>query len=166
MKLPHSNATLKEVHETTVSQVGTMARGLEYSQHGVAGFLAAAADFGAYPAVLVVGGVPLALLRAQTACFGASLERGPRHLGLEIGLAGEDPARGVAHVGAVEVEPYAAGERLGVVLTEAGVGAGGAALGAVQASLDALNERLGVQRRGARVSLKHLLSVGHDASFL
>ena len=166
MKLPHSNATLKEVHETTVSQVGTMARGLEYSQHGVAGFLAGAADLGAYPAVLLVGGVPLALLRAQAACFGASLERGPRHLGLEIGLAGEDSARGVADVGAVEVVPYAAGERLGVVLTEAGVGAGGAALGAVQASLDALDERLGVQRRGARVGLEHLLSVGHDASFL
>ena len=36
--------------------------------------------------------------------------------------------RGVAHVGAVEVEPYAAGKRLRIVLAEAGVGAGGAAL--------------------------------------
>ena len=156
MKLPHSNATLKEVHETTVSQVGTMARGLEYSQHGVAGFLAGAADLGAYPAVLVVGGVPLALVAAQAARFGTSLEGSPRHLGLEGRLPGEDAPRRIADVGAIQVQTDAARERLGVVLAEAGVGAGCATLGTVEAGLNALHQRGGVHRSGAWVGLNHL----------
>ena len=97
--------------------------------------LAAAASLGAHPAVLhAVLAVLPALVAANAARLGARPEGCAGRPGLEGRLAGEDPARGVAHVGAVEVEPYAAGQRLGVVLPEAGVGAGCAALGAVEGS--------------------------------
>jgi hypothetical protein len=116
--------------------------------------------------VLVVGGVPLALVATQLAGLRTGLQRPADHLGLEGRLTGEDTSRGVAHIGAVEVEPDAASERFGVVLSEAGVGAGGATLGAVVASLYAFHQRRGVHRGAARVGLEHLLSVGHEASFL
>ena len=105
-------------------------------------------------------------LLAVTASLGARLEGGPRHLRLEGRLTGEDPTRGIAHVSAVEVEPDAAGEGLGVVLAEAGVRASCATLSTVEAGLYALNERPGVHGSGARVGLQHLLGVGHEASFL
>jgi hypothetical protein len=132
----------------------------------VAGLLAVTASLGAHPAVLIVGGVVLALVAAQTASLGARLEGGPRHLRLEGRLTGEDPTRRIAHVSAVEVEPDAAGEGLGVVLAEAGVRASCATLSTVEAGLYALNERPGVHGSGARVGLQHLLGVGHEASFL
>ena len=62
-------------------------------------------------------------------------------LGLEDSLAGEESPRGVADVGAGEVERYAARERLGIFFSKAGVGAGSAALSAVEAGLYALNQR-------------------------
>jgi hypothetical protein len=116
--------------------------------------------------VLVVGSVLLALLAAQTARFGTSLEGRPRHLGFEGGLTGDNTPRSIAYVSTVEVKADAAGESLGVVLAETGIGAGSAALGAVVAGLYALNQCGGVHRCGARVGLEHLFSVGHDASFL
>ncbi len=105
----------------------------------------------------MVGSVLLALITANAAGFGARLERRPSQPGLEGRLAGDDPARGVADVGAVEVEPDAAGERLGVILPKAGVGAGGAALGTVAAGLNALHQRGGINRGGARVGLVAIL---------
>src|SRR3712207_4607540 len=102
------------------------------------------------------------LLTAQAACLGTSLEGRPRHLGLEGSLARHYPAGGVAHVGAVEVEPDAADQRLAVVFSEAGVGASCAALSAVVAGFYALHQRGGVHRGGARVGLEHLLGVGHE----
>ena len=132
----------------------------------VAGLLAVTASLGARSAVLIVGGVVLALVAAQTASLGARLKGGPRHLRLEGRLTGEDPTRGIAHVCAVEVEPDAAGEGLGVVLAEAGVRASCATLSTVEAGLYARNERPGVHGSGARVGLQHLLGVGHEASFL
>ena len=119
----------------------------------VARLLAATASLDAHPAVLVVGGVLLALRTAKAARLGAGPKGSPRHLGLEGRLAGEDTSRGVAHIGAVEVETYAAGQRFGFVLAEAGVSAGGAALGAVEAGLYTPHQRGGVHRSGARVSL-------------
>ena len=105
-------------------------------------------------------------LLAVTASLGAPLEGGPRHLRLEGRLTGEHPTHGIAHVSAVEVEPDAAGEGLGVVLAEAGVRASCATLSTVEAGLYACNERPGVHGSGARVGLQHLLGVGHDAAFL
>jgi hypothetical protein len=138
----------------------------ERREEVVAGLLTTSAGIGAHPAMLVVGGVPLTLVAAQPAGFGASLEGCTRHLWLEGGLSRDYPAGGVANVGAVEVESDAAGERLGIFLAEAGVGASRATLGAVEAGLDALHQGGWVHRGGARVGLKHLLSVGHEASFL
>jgi hypothetical protein len=93
---------------------------LSLSRYGgeyvVAGNLTATASLGAHPAVFVVGGVLLTLLTTQVACFGTSMEGCSRYLRLEGRLSRHYPARGVADVGAVEVEPYAASERLGVLL--------------------------------------------------
>ena len=111
--------------------------------------------------------VLLALVAANAARLGARPQRRAGHPGLEGRQAGEDSARGVAHVGAVEVEADAARQRLGVVLPEAGVGAGGAALGAVEARPLCTSP---ARRRPPRRSsgwLEHLLGVGHDEeSFL
>jgi hypothetical protein len=81
-------------------------------------------------------GVLLALVPAEAARSGASLQGCVCHLGIEGRLAGQYLAGGLADVGAVEVEPYAAGQRLHVLLAEAGVGARGAGLGAVEAGLE------------------------------
>jgi hypothetical protein len=105
----------------------------------VAGTLAATASLSAHPAVLVVGSVLLALIPAKAASFGTGLERRPRHLRLEGRLTGKDPARSVAHVGAVEVKADTAGQRLGVVLAEASVGASCTALSAVVAGFYTLD---------------------------
>ena len=111
------------------------------------------ADFGTHPTVLVVVTMLLALVSADPACPSASLKSGTCHLCFEGRLAGQYLAGGIAHVGAVEAEPYAAGEHLCVTLADAGVGAGGAALFAVKAGLDALDQRVGVDRSAAWVCL-------------
>ena len=103
----------------------------------VAGALAASAGLSADTAVLyAVLGVLLTLLAAPTASLCASLQGSLSHLLVESRLPGEYLADGVADVGAVEVEPYAAGQHLYILLTEAGVGAGGAGLGTVDAGID------------------------------
>jgi hypothetical protein len=112
--------------------------------------------------VLVVGSVLLALIPAKAASFGTGLERRPRHLWLEGRLTGKDPAPSVAHVGAVEVKADTAGQRLGVVLAEASVGASCTALSAVVAGFYTLDQRGGIHCGAARVSLEHLLGVGHE----
>src|SRR5919112_6027907 len=97
----------------------------------------------------------LALVPADSAGPSAGLKSGTRHLGFEGRLAGHYLGGGVAHVGTVEAEPYAAGEHLYVTLADAGVGAGGAALFAVEAGPDAPHQRVGIDRSAAGVCLKH-----------
>jgi hypothetical protein len=183
----HPNAMARAIQEMIVSQVGTNAgpRNIalyispayeleqhpctghsEFLEHRFAGSFAALASFGAHPAMLMMRGVLLTLLTANTASFRAGLQSRPRRLRLEGRLAREYLSGGVAHVGAVEVETYAADQHLYVLLAEAGVGAGGAGLGTVKACLYALHQYGGVHRGGAGVSLEHLLGVGHDTSFL
>ena len=82
-------------------------------------------------AVLVVLSVLLALLGAQATRLGAGLKSGSQHLWIRARLPREDPASGLAYLGAVEVEPYAAGQHLYVLFANTGVGAGRASLGAV-----------------------------------
>ncbi len=133
----------------------------------VAGLLATAAHLATNLAVLhAVLAVLLALITANAAGFGAGLECRAGHLSLKGRLTGEDASRDLAYVGAVEVEPDTACERLGVILPKAGVGAGGAALGTVEAGLYTLYQCGGVHRSAARTRLKHLLGVGHEGSFL
>ena len=112
-------------------------------------------DFGTHPTVLVVISMLLALVPADSACPSASLKNGTCHLCFEGRLAGQYLAGGITHVGAVEAEPYAAGEHLWFTLADTGVGAGGAALFAVKAGLDALDQRVGIDRSAAWVRLKH-----------
>jgi hypothetical protein len=111
---------------------------LDRREDAIASLLAAAAGFGAHPAVLVVVSMPLALVPADSACPSAGLKSSTCHLWVESCLAGEYLAGGFAHLGTVEAKPYAADQHLYVILAKAGVGAGGAGLGAVEASLDTL----------------------------
>jgi len=130
-------------------------------EDAITSLLAAAAGFGAHPAVLVVLGVVLALLCAQATHLRAGLKASAQHLGLRPHLPGENSAGSVANVGAVEVKPYAAAKHLYVPFAYIGVGAGGAGLGAVEAGLYALHQG-GLVRRGLTgVDLDHLLGVGH-----
>ena len=117
------------------------------------------ADFGTHPTVLVVVGMLLALVPADSACPSAGFKSGTCHLYVEGRLAGQYLAGGITHVGTVEAEPYAAGQHLYVTFAEAGVGAGGAALFAVKAGLDALHQRVGIDRSAAWVRLQHSPSV-------
>jgi hypothetical protein len=110
-------------------------------------------DFGTHPTVLVVVRMLLALVPADAACPSASLKSSTCHVCFEGRLAGHYLAGGIAHVGAVEAEPYAAGEHLYATLADAGVGAGGAALFAVKAGLDALHQHLGIDGSAAWVRL-------------
>ncbi len=72
-------------------------------------------------------------LPALVAAQFALLARGAQHRRIAGCLARGDLAGGVAEVGAVEVEADAAGEYLGTLLAEAGVGTGGTSLGAIDA---------------------------------
>ena len=115
--------------------------------------------------MLMVPGVPLALLAAGAAGRRTGLDRcaGDREIG--FGLAGEDPARRLTGVGAVETPAYAADQVLDVVLAEAGVGAGGARGGAVEAVVDAAHERVAIGAGWVWMRLDQLLN-GHFGSFL
>src|SRR5918999_2677156 len=99
--------------------------------------LAASTGLGAHPAVLHVylSGVVLALLPAQPARLGASLEGSPNHGRLELRLPGDDPTRRGAHIRAVEAHGDAAPHVADHLLAEARIGAGSAALGTVKACL-------------------------------
>src|SRR5215212_8739541 len=127
----------------------------------VAGIFAAPTCPGTHPAVLHVHlrGVGLALLGAQTARLGASLESGPRHRRLELRLPGDDPARTGAYVRAVEAHGDATPHVVDHILAEAGVGAGATRLGTVEACLYALIEYIGVHSYGAGVGIEHLPGV-------
>ena len=54
------------------------------------------------------GRVAITLLGASATCDNTGLERGAYDADIGLGLTGHDPARRVAHVGAVKVEPNAA----------------------------------------------------------
>src|SRR5919107_1995730 len=127
----------------------------------VARAFAATAGLSADAAVLVVLGVLLTLVPARLASLGAGLQDGLRCLRLEGRLAGEDLAGRVAHVGTVKVEANAAYQHLYILLTEAGVGAGGASLDAVETSLDALHQRFCVHCGAARVRRDHPSRLGY-----
>src|ERR687889_2881123 len=108
----------------------------------VARAFAATAGLSADAAVLVVLGVPLALVPAHLASLGAGLQGGRRYLNVKGRLAEEDLAGRVAHVGAIKVEADAAYQHLYILLTEAGVGAGGGNPGANTKKFGALEPRL------------------------
>jgi hypothetical protein len=55
----------------------------------------------------MVGRVAITLFGASATCDDTGLERGAYDADIGLGLTGHDPARRVAHVGAVKVEPNA-----------------------------------------------------------
>jgi hypothetical protein len=87
--------------------------------------------------VLVVLGVPLTFLATCATGRRTGLNRWAEHADIGRGLAGEDAARSVAGIRAVEVEANAAHQDLHVLLAETGVGATGARSGTVEALVDA-----------------------------
>src|SRR5262245_8022883 len=129
----------------------------------VAGLLAAAAGCGADAAVLVVMGVPLALLAASTARRRACLDRCADDAELGLGLARDDAASRAAQIGAVETKADAADEVPDVVLAEARVGTAGAGHGALEAVVDAAYERLSIGAGRARMRLDELSNGRHQS---
>jgi hypothetical protein len=113
--------------------------------------------------MLVVGRMPLALLRADAARLGASLHHWPCEFRLELGLPAEDVSGGDAHVAAVQAQPDAEDQGGYVVLGEISVRAGRAALRAVKAGVDTRNQRASLDRGSPRMRLKQLLSVSHNS---
>lgn len=106
--------------------------------------------------------MPLALLPADTAGQGTRLDDRPREHRLELGLPGEDLARGGAHITAVKAQADTADHGADVVLAEVCVRASSTALSAVEACVYAREQGSGFDRGSLRMRLQYLLSVGHD----
>ncbi len=104
----------------------------------------------------------LALLPADTGGQGTRLDDRPRELRLELGLPGEDLARGGANITAVKAQADTADHGADVVLAEVCVRASSAALSAVEACVDTRNQGPRFDRGSPRMRLQYLLSVSHD----
>jgi hypothetical protein len=128
--------------------------------HVVTCRLAAAADLRADAAVLVVSRVTVALLGAGDACDCAGLDRRADEPDVRTTLARRDPRGRVADVGAVEGDTDHADQRAHVVLSQARVGAGGAARSAIDAFLGASEKPLANIACRQRVQLDDLAK-GH-----
>jgi hypothetical protein len=115
--------------------------------------LAAATNLSADTAVVMVGRVAITLLGASATCDNTGLERGAYDAEVGLGLTGDDPARRVAHVGAIKVEPNAPHQLGHVRLAEAGVGAAGARGGTVEALVDAPQEEVAIKFDRPRMPL-------------
>lgn len=115
---------------------GQLLRG-KRRQQLLACLFTSATDLGANTAVLMVIGVPLALLAAGSARCRAGFERWADDAEIGLRLAGDDAAGGVASIGAVETEANAADQVPDVVFAETRVRAADASGGAVEAVVDA-----------------------------
>jgi hypothetical protein len=122
-----------------------------------AGLLAAAADVGAHAAVIVMGGMPLALIATGFARCPAGFDHHPENPEIQRGLTYRDPGGSVAGVGAVEAEANAAHHLAHVVLREIGVGATRAARRTVDALFDAAHEGGVIDTRRLWMSLHDVL---------
>jgi hypothetical protein len=101
----------------------------------------------------MVGRVAITLFGASATCDNTGLERGAYDADIGLGLTGHDPARRVAHVGAVKVEPNAPHQLGHVRLAEAGVGAAGARGGTVEALVNAVQEEVAIKSDRPRMPL-------------
>jgi hypothetical protein len=101
----------------------------------------------------MVGRVAITLLGASATCDNTGLERGAYDADIGLGLTGHDPARRVAHVGAVKVEPNAPHQLGHVRLAEAGVGAAGARGGTVEALVNAAQQHITIEAEWPRMAL-------------
>lgn len=96
--------------------MGHAAPGLLASLHATPAF------FRTDAAVFVFLGMPFALVPAQTASRGASVEHAPDHFLVGAGPSCRESARDIADVSAIEVEPDALGQFLDFVLGKTGIG--------------------------------------------
>ncbi len=103
--------------------------------------------------MVVVGRVTLALLGTRTTRDHARLDRGVNQTEVGLGLTGHDPAGGLTHVGAVEIETNTPHQLGHVGLAEAGVGAAGARGGAVEALVNAAQQHIAIQAERPRMAL-------------
>jgi hypothetical protein len=110
----------------------------------VARLLAAPAGCGADATVLVVMGVPLALISTGAARCGAGLDGGADDAKIGLRLACQHAAGGVAQIGAVKTQANAADHVSDVLLGQTRVGANGARVGAVDAIFNAAKKRLAI----------------------
>src|SRR3954451_17726192 len=141
-KVPAVSAVLLMEGATTSRREDS--RSAEGAEQIAASLLAAAADLGADPAVLVHVGVPLALVAARLARGGARLEDHAGDVRVVTGVPRQHPSGRLAHVGAVEARADALPEIGDHLLAEIGVGARGAGLRALHAGLDAGDQLLPV----------------------
>ncbi len=108
-------------------------------KQGFACFDAAAAGFGADPAVFHLGAVLFAHCPADLACFNAGSELGAGKFEISPGKARHDPSRDQADIRAIGAIANTLDHFAHVFLAEAGVGAGVARFGAGIAGGDALD---------------------------
>jgi hypothetical protein len=108
--------------------------------------------------VLVVGGVPRALIATGAAGRRAGFDRCADDPEIGRRLAGENAAGSLADVGAVEVETNATDQLLHVVLAETGVGAACAGSGTVQALVDTTQKRVAIKAGRLWMRLDDLLN--------
>jgi hypothetical protein len=131
----------------------------------VARVLAPATDFGAEPAVLVVGGVPVALLgtgeAGDTTGFDHCADKAP----VRCSLAGHDAAGRIADLGAVEAEANATHHLPHVVLDEIGIGTTRTAGGTIEALVDAAQDGVAIEASRLWMQLKDLVK-GHVSPFV
>ena len=104
--------------------------------------LAAATNLCADTAVVMVRRVTIALFGTRTTRDHARLDRGANQTEVGLGLTGHDPARGLTHVGAVEIETNTPHQLGHVRLAEAGVGAAGARGGTVEALVNTAQQHI------------------------
>src|SRR4051794_2771589 len=128
-----------------------------------ASLLAAATNLGAHAAVIMVGRVAIALLGASTTRDSAGLERRAYDAEVGFSLAGHDPPSGLAHVGAVKVQPNAPHQLRHIRLAEASVGTGCTGGRTVEALVDAAQKQVSIKADRPRMpvddfSNRHVVS--------
>ena len=109
-----------------------------------AGLLTAPAGLLTDPAVLVMLGMPPALVAAALAGGHAGFQQWPGDAGVVVRLAADYPGGGGADIDAIQAQPDALDHLGQVLLCQVGVGVGGAGLGAVAERVDGGGQHAGV----------------------
>jgi hypothetical protein len=142
------------------SERGSSSRLADRLEKVVASLLAAATDFGAEPAVLVMGCVEVALGGTDEAGRRRGFDRRPHKAKIRRSLPCHDPASGVTRVDAVEAQPNHANHLLDIGFAQARVGAGRTASGTVETLVDTAQESVAIKISRLRMQLDDLLK-GH-----
>jgi DNA-binding response OmpR family regulator len=109
-----------------------------------AGLLTAPTGLLADPAVLVMLGMPPALVTTALAGGHAGFQQRPGDAGVVVRLAADHPGGGGADIDTIEAQPDALDHLGQVLLGQVGVGVGGAGLGAVAERVDGGGQHAGV----------------------